>query len=75
MLAWPVVVVDVICVLVFAIVGRRSHAESSDLVGVLRTAWPFLAGVGGGWLAARGWRQPVSLRTGVVIWVVTVAVG
>ncbi|MDT5337316.1 MAG: hypothetical protein QOD90_2821 [Mycobacterium sp.] len=67
---------DVVCVLVFCAIGRRSHAEGITVAGVLETAWPFLSGTAAGWLAARAWRRPTSLApTGVVIWVSTVIVG
>ena len=50
--AWLAVVLDVACVLVFVIIGRASHGEG--LIGVASTAWPFLAGLAGGWLATAG---------------------
>src|SRR3954464_12067368 len=67
---------DVACVLLFATIGRRSHAEGITVAGVAETAWPFLAGTVAGWLAVRGWRRPTSLvPTGVVIWLCTVVIG
>jgi len=67
---------DVVCVLVFCAIGRRSHAEGITVGGVAQTAWPFLSGTAAGWLAARAWRRPASLApTGIVIWVFTVAIG
>ena len=75
MLASPAAAVDVICVLLFAILGRRSHAEANDLAGVLHTAWPFLVGCALGLAVSRFWRRPVAVRTGVVVWVCTVAGG
>jgi Protein of unknown function (DUF3054) len=72
---WPAIAMDIVCVLIFAIVGRGSHREANDLVGVLSTAWPFLAGSLTGYVVARAWRHPASLRSGVVIWLCTVAVG
>lgn len=67
---------DAVCVVVFCTIGRRSHAEGLTVAGVAETAWPFLAGTGVGWLAARAWRRPLSpAPTGVLIWVCTVAVG
>ena len=67
---------DVACVLLFCAVGRRSHDEGLNVVGVATTAWPFLSGTAVGWLAARAWRRPTVLfPTGVVVWVCTVAVG
>jgi hypothetical protein len=74
-LVWVAVVLDAVCVLVFALVGRRSHAEAGDVVGVLRTAWPFLAGAAAGWLVGRGWRRPGQIGTGVLVWMSTVLVG
>jgi hypothetical protein len=67
---------DVVCVLVFCAIGRRSHAEGLTVAGVAQTAWPFLAGTSLGWLLARAWRRPVALLpTGVTVWVATVVVG
>src|ERR1700756_1578783 len=67
---------DVIGVLVFCAVGRRSHDEGLSITGIATTAWPFLTGTVLGWLASRGWRQPTALvPTGVVVWLCTVVVG
>ena len=67
---------DVIGVLVFCAVGRRSHDEGLNVTGIASTAWPFLTGTVVGWLASRGWRRPTAVApTGVVVWVCTVAVG
>src|SRR6478735_4457328 len=70
------VVLDVCCVLVFVIIGRASHAKGESLAGIASTAWPFLAGLAGGWLAARAWRQPFRLwPAGVGAWLGAVALG
>ncbi|MED5811482.1 DUF3054 domain-containing protein [Mycolicibacterium sp. 050232] len=67
---------DLICVVVFCTIGRRSHAEGITLAGVAETAWPFLTGTVVGWLLSRGWQRPTSLApTGIVVWVSTVVVG
>jgi hypothetical protein len=67
---------DVVGVLVFCAIGRRSHAEGLTAAGVAETAWPFLVGAAAGWLLIRGWRRPTAVvPTGVVVWVCTVAVG
>jgi hypothetical protein len=67
---------DVVCVVVFCTIGRRSHAEGITIAGVAETAWPFLAGTAVGWLAARAWRQPAALApTGLTIWLSTVVIG
>lgn len=67
---------DVVCLVVFCTIGRRSHAEGLTLAGIADTAWPFLSGAAVGWLLARGWRRPLALvPTGVVVWVCTIVVG
>ena len=69
-------VADVIGVLVFCAVGRRSHDEGLNIGGVATTAWPFLAGTVVGWLASRAWRRPTAVApTGVIVWLCTVVVG
>jgi DUF3054 family protein len=68
--------VDVVCVLVFCAIGRRSHDEGMNIAGIATTAWPFLSGTALGWLASRAWRRPTALiPTGVVVWLCTVAIG
>jgi peptidoglycan/LPS O-acetylase OafA/YrhL len=67
---------DLVCVVVFCTIGRRSHAEGLTVAGIAETAWPFLAGTAVGWLGARAWRRPLALTpTGVLVWVSTIAVG
>jgi lysylphosphatidylglycerol synthetase-like protein (DUF2156 family) len=66
---------DVLAVLVFAAVGRSSHAEALDAVGVLATAAPFLLGLLFGWLIVRVWRAPLRLPVGVAVWASVVIVG
>jgi hypothetical protein len=75
------VAIDVCCVLVFVIIGRASHTKGESLAGIASTAWPFLAGLAGGWLvtaglAGRAWRQPSRLwPAGVGAWLGTVVLG
>lgn len=71
----PTLAVDVIAILLFAIVGRSSHAEATTATGVLETAWPFLVGGLVGVLISRGWRRPTALTTGVVVWLSTLVLG
>ncbi|HKX13560.1 MAG TPA: DUF3054 domain-containing protein [Propionibacteriaceae bacterium] len=71
----PAIAVDVICILVFAIVGRSSHQEATDLLDVVHTAWPFLAGCLLGTLVGRTWRHPYALTSGVAVWLGTVVGG
>jgi hypothetical protein len=71
----PAIAVDVICITVFAIVGRSSHQEATDLLGVAHTAWPFLAGCLVGTVLGRTWRHPFALSSGVAVWLGTVVGG
>ena len=74
--AWLAMVLDVACVLVFVIIGRASHTKGESLGGIASTAWPFLAGLAGGWLAARAWRRPSGLwPAGVGAWLGAVVLG
>lgn len=67
---------DIIGVLVFCTIGRRSHAEGLTVAGVAETAWPFLVGTAIGWLLIRAWRRPTAVvPTGLVVWVCTVVIG
>ncbi|OBI79662.1 DUF3054 domain-containing protein [Mycobacterium asiaticum] len=73
-LGW--LVTDVVAVLVFCALGRRSHDEGVTASGLATTAWPFLTGTAVGWLLSRGWRRPTAVApTGVIVWVSTVLVG
>jgi peptidoglycan/LPS O-acetylase OafA/YrhL len=71
----PAIAVDVICITIFAIIGRSSHQEATDLLGVVHTAWPFLAGCLVGTVIGRTWRQPLSLTSGVAVWLGAVVGG
>ncbi|MFM1838638.1 MAG: DUF3054 domain-containing protein [Ilumatobacteraceae bacterium] len=68
-------ILDVVCVVIFVIVGRRNHDETTDAVGTLRTAAPFLIALLGAWVGSKAWRAPRALSTGVVLWIVTAGVG
>jgi FtsH-binding integral membrane protein len=75
------VILDCCCVLVFVIIGRASHVQGESPAGIASTAWPFLTGLAGGWLATaalagRAWRQPFRLwPAGVGAWLGAVALG
>lgn len=72
--AW--LVTDVVAILIFCALGRRSHDEGVNVNGIATTAWPFLTGTALGWLLSRGWQRPTAVvPTGVVVWVSTVVVG
>mgnify|MGYP000863845136 CR=1 FL=1 len=71
----PVIVgIDLVAILIFAVIGRASHAHELTLDGIVQTGWPFVVAgligsvlsivLGGPW-----WRQ------GVIVWLVTVVGG
>lgn len=68
-------VLDIVAVVIFVVIGRDTHDEGSALVDVLETAAPFLVAIAVGWLVTTAWRDPVSWRTGIGVWLVTVAGG
>ncbi|HEY2565952.1 MAG TPA: DUF3054 domain-containing protein, partial [Acidimicrobiales bacterium] len=70
------VAVDSVIVLVFVAIGRTAHADGVTIAGLASTAWPFLAGMAGGWLAlARGRRDGMALSSGLMVWISTVLLG
>ncbi|ALG86275.1 DUF3054 domain-containing protein [Gordonia phthalatica] len=78
---WPTAF-DVLAIVVFIAIGRRSHDESGSVTGFLHSLWPFLVGAAVGWvIAAAATRDrpsfaPASLwPAGVIVWVSTVVVG
>lgn len=70
-------VLDVVLVIVFTGVGRRTHQEGLDLLGWAHTAWPFLVGLGIGWalvvLTRHTW--PTRWVEGVPVWLATLVGG
>ena len=67
--------VDLVAVLVFVAIGRRSHDEGSAVTELVRTAGPFVIALGFGWLTSRAWISPIALATGAVIWAETIVLG
>ena len=72
---WSAAALDAAVISAFAIIGRRSHGELTDLAGTWHTAWPFLAGGLLGTLAVRGWRAPEAWVTGIGVWAGTLIGG
>ncbi|SHL28221.1 Protein of unknown function [Pseudonocardia thermophila] len=66
---------DVVAVLVFAGVGRSSHAEAFEIAGLLATGAPFLAGLAVAWATPYVRADPPSLTSGAVVFAVTAVVG
>ncbi|WP_127130550.1 DUF3054 domain-containing protein [Georgenia sp. SYP-B2076] len=65
--------IDLVCVLVFAIVGLTMHG--SPLSELLDTAWPFLVGLAVAWMTPVRSVPLILWPSGVVIWAGTVIVG
>lgn len=67
---------DVCSVLAFVVIGRHTHHDGDTLDGVWHTAWPFLAGLAIGLLAARFWRKPAAIRpAGLGAWIGAAGLG
>lgn len=70
-------VLDVLFVVLFAAIGRRSHEESGAIQGVFTTAGPFLAGLVLGWVVSLAVRRsaPLTVNAAVTVWFATVFFG
>jgi hypothetical protein len=66
---------DLVVLVVFVLVGRRSHHEDAGLGGFLRVWWPFAAGLGVAWVVSGLWRAPLAWPRAVLAWLLTVGVG
>lgn len=69
------IVLDLVCVMIFAVIGRASHHES-PVAGALGTAWPFLVACLAGWvilavISDRG----TGVRGTLIVWLITLAGG
>jgi Protein of unknown function (DUF3054) len=73
---WVALAFDAACVLLFVVLGRRSHDEGNDVLGLLNIAAPFAIGLAVGWAVSPNVRRgPRSVRAGVDVWVATVVIG
>ncbi|SKC77864.1 Protein of unknown function [Krasilnikoviella flava] len=73
--AWPAAVCDLVCVLVFTVVGTLNH-DTAGVGHVALVGLPFVVGLAVGWLATRAWRAPAQVwPTGVAVWFATVVLG
>ena len=71
----PSLLVDLVAVLAFAVIGRASHGSDLGLAGIAGTAWPFLVAVVIGSLLGDRLAPAPWWRSGLIVWVVTVALG
>jgi hypothetical protein len=67
--------IDALLVIVFVATGRSSHSEGLTPGGIASVAAPFLIAGALGWTIGRTWRDPLAARSGVVVWLSTVAAG
>jgi hypothetical protein len=72
---WVALLGDVAVLVVFVLVGRRSHHEDAGIGGFFRVWWPFAAALGVAWVATGLWRAPLAWGRAVAAWLVTVALG
>lgn len=68
-------VLDLVAVVVFVAIGRRSHEEDSGLGNLFEIAAPFMIGVAAGWAVLRMWRSPLWSNRAIGLWLITVALG
>jgi len=66
---------DLAVLVVFVLVGRRSHHEDAGLAGFVRVWWPFAVALGVAWLVCGLWRAPLVWPRAVAAWLVTVGLG
>lgn len=58
---------DLVAVVVFAALGRVSHAEADSVLGLLGTAAPFVVGAGVAWASPWVRAAPAGLRAGGIV--------
>jgi hypothetical protein len=66
---------DAVAVVVFAAVGRLSHGESDDLLGLVATVAPFGVGLVAAWATPVVRHEPASWRAGAVALVCVAGIG
>jgi hypothetical protein len=72
---WVAFGADLLVLVVFVLMGRRSHDEGSGLEGFLRVWWPFAVGLVVATVISGVWRAPLEWRRAIVAWLVTVVLG
>jgi hypothetical protein len=67
--------IDLLILVAFVAIGRRSHNSGDDVAGFFRVLWPFVAGLAVAYAVTGLWRAPLAVtRAGAAV-LVTVAVG
>ena len=72
---WVAALADLAVLVLFVVVGRRSHHEDAGLAGFVRVWWPFAVALGVAWILTRLWRAPLAWGRVVIAWLVTVGLG
>lgn len=72
---WLALLGDVAVLVVFVLVGRRSHHEDAGFAGFLRVWWPFAVALAVAWLVTVLWRAPLAWMRAIAAWLVTVVLG
>ena len=67
---------DVLAIVVFVVLGRRSHDESESFGEVLKVIAPFAIALAAAWIASRAWKRPLDAwSTGIALWLGTAGGG
>lgn len=66
---------DVLAVVSFVVIGRRTHLRDGGLLDALETAAPFLIALVAGWLVGRAWQKPASFLVGAIVAATTLVGG
>jgi len=72
---WAAFLVDLLVVVVFVLIGRRTHHEDAGAVGFLRVVWPFVVALVAGWALTRLDRAPLAWARVAGLWAITVVFG
>ena len=72
---WAAVLADLAVLVVFVLVGRRSHNEDAGVAGFVRVWWPFAVALVVAWSVAGLWRAPLAWSRAIPAWLITVGLG
>jgi hypothetical protein len=72
---WLALLGDLAVLVVFVLVGRRSHHEDAGVAGFFRVWWPFAAALVVAWIVTGLWRAPLVWPRAVLAWLITVGLG
>ena len=67
--------IDVLAVLIFVAIGRRSHEQANSISGLLQTAAPFLIALVVSWLVVIFAKPSGTLVPALTVWAITVTGG